>query len=205
MINTQYPSKLLQHAVEVLSDRPGIGQRTALRLALHILRQDEDRVKDFGQAIIDLKTKVKYCKKCHNISDEDLCSICADTTRDHSTICVVQNVQDVMAIENTQQYRGIYHVLGGIISPIDGIGPADLEIQSLIDRVSTEQVSEVILALSPTTEGETTNFFITRKLSPYDVKISTIARGVSIGEELEYTDEITLGRAIVNRVETPRN
>ena len=189
----------------MLSDLPGIGQRTALRLALHILRQDEDRVKDFGQAIIDLKTKVKYCKKCHNISDEDLCSICADTTRDHSTICVVQNVQDVMAIENTQQYRGIYHVLGGIISPIDGIGPADLEIQSLIDRVSTEQVSEVILALSPTTEGETTNFFITRKLSPYDVKISTIARGVSIGEELEYTDEITLGRAIVNRVETPRN
>lgn len=199
-MNNGFPSKLLECAVDSFSSLPGIGRRTALRLVLHLLRQDEETVTRFSSSLTNLRRDIKYCKVCHNISDTDTCDICADTSRDRSTICVVQNIQDVMAIENTQQYRGLYHVLGGIISPIDGVGPNDLNISTLIERVKEGGVQEVILALSSTTEGETTNFFISRKLSPYPVQISTIARGISVGEELEYTDEITLGRSILNRI-----
>ena len=181
------------------SKLPGIGRKTALRLVLHLLRQDTDDVARFAQAVSEMKQQVKYCRTCHNISDEDVCPICANPHRDASTICVVENIQDVMAVENTGQFNGLYHVLGGIISPMDGIGPADIEIQSLVDRVATGGVREVILALSSTMEGDTTNFYIFRKLAPYDVSISVIARGISVGDELEYTDEVTLGRSIQNR------
>lgn len=201
MINChEYSSRLLTQAVEAFSSLPGIGRRTALRLALHMLRQPNESVARFAKSITTFREEVKHCKVCHNISDTDICEICSDLKRDKSTICVVQNVQDVLAIENTQQYRGLYHVLGGIISPMDGIGPADLYIDSLVERVASGEIKEVILALSSTTDGETTNFFITRQLAEYDVKISAIASGVSVGEELEYTDEITLGRSIVNRL-----
>lgn len=192
---------MLEHAVDAFATLPGIGRRTALRLVLHMLKQEEEHVDSFAKALTDLRKNVKHCKICHNICDTDTCEICADELRDKSTICVVQSIQDVMAIENTQQYQGVYHVLGGIISPIDGIGPSDLNISSLVERVKEGNIKEIILALSPTTEGETTNFFISRKLQPYNVRISTIARGVSVGEELVYTDEITLGRSIINRIE----
>lgn len=182
---------------------PGIGRKTALRLVLWLLRQEDEEVEQFAEAVRRLKQEVKYCKTCHNISDTDLCPICADPKRDSSLVCVVENIQDVMAIENTQQYHGLYHVLGGVISPMDGIGPADIEIESLVSRVAEGQVKEVILALSPTMEGDTTNFYIFRKLAGYEVKVSVIARGVSVGNELEYTDEVTLGRSIMNR--TPFN
>ena len=182
---------------------PGIGRKTALRLVLWLLRQEDEEVEQFAEAVRRLKQEVKYCKTCHNISDTDQCSICADPKRDSSLVCVVENIQDVMAIENTQQYHGLYHVLGGVISPMDGIGPADIEIDSLVSRVAEGQVKEVILALSPTMEGDTTNFYIFRKLASYEVKVSVIARGVSVGNELEYTDEVTLGRSIMNR--TPFN
>lgn len=195
----QYPSALLEKAVGEFAKLPGIGRKTALRLVLYMLRQADDDVMGFADAISRLKKKVKYCKVCHNISDTDVCPICSDSRRDASQICVVENVQDVMAIENTQQYHGLYHVLGGIISPVDGIGPADLEIDSLVERVAQGGVKEVILALSSTMEGDTTNFFISRKLSSYPVKLSVIARGISVGDELEYTDEVTLGRSILNR------
>lgn len=195
----QYPSRLLERAVGEFSKLPGIGRKTALRLVLHLLRQDTDDVARFAQAVSEMKQQVKYCRTCHNISDEDVCPICANPHRDASTICVVENIQDVMAVENTGQFNGLYHVLGGIISPMDGIGPADIEIQSLVDRVATGGVREVILALSSTMEGDTTNFYIFRKLAPYDVSISVIARGISVGDELEYTDEVTLGRSIQNR------
>lgn len=178
---------------------PGIGRKTALRLVLHLLRQENDDVDAFAQAITTMKHKVKHCRVCHNISDTDVCPICSDVRRDASTICVVENIQDVMAVENTQQFHGLYHVLGGIISPMDGIGPSDLEIESLVSRVAEGNIKEVILALSSTMEGDTTNFFIFRKLAPYDVKVSIIARGISVGDELEYTDEVTLGRSILNR------
>lgn len=178
---------------------PGIGRKTALRLVLHLLRQENDDVDAFAQAITTMKHEVKHCRVCHNISDTDVCPICSDVHRDASTICVVENIQDVMAVENTQQFHGLYHVLGGIISPMDGIGPSDLEIESLVSRVAEGNIKEVILALSSTMEGDTTNFFIFRKLAPYDVKVSIIARGISVGDELEYTDEITLGRSILNR------
>ena len=195
----QYPSRLLERAVREFSQLPGIGRKTALRLVLHLLRQDADDVFQFTDAISRMKEEVKFCKVCHNISDQDVCPICSNDRRDSSTICVVENIQDVMAVENTQQFTGLYHVLGGLISPMDGIGPADLEIESLVSRVSEGHVKEVILALSSTMEGDTTNFYIFRKLAPYDVKISIIARGIAVGNELEYTDEVTLGRSILNR------
>ena len=198
-MNQQYPSILLQKAVDEFSKLPGIGKKTAMRLVLHLLRQDTSEVDAFGKAIVQLKHEVKYCKVCHNISDTDLCQICANPSRDSSTICVVESIQDVMAVEATQQFHGLYHVLGGVISPMDGIGPSDLQIDSLVDRVSKGDVKEVILALSSTMEGDTTNFYIYRKLADSSVKISVIARGISIGDELEYTDEVTLGRSIVNR------
>jgi recombination protein RecR len=200
MIQQPYSSQLLEKAVSEFSRLPGIGRKTALRLVLWMLRQEESDVEQFTDAITNLKNEIKYCHTCHNISDSDICPICSDPRRDASTVCVVENVQDVMAIENTQQFKGLYHVLGGIISPMDGIGPGDIEIESLVNRVAEGNVREVILALSPTMEGDTTNFYIYRKLAPYaDVKISIIARGVSVGNELEYTDEVTLGRSILNR------
>lgn len=194
-----YPSQLLEKAVSEFAKLPGIGRKTALRLVLHTLRQTDEDVDQFVTAISRMKKEVKYCRVCHNISDTDVCPICSDPKRDTSTICVVENIQDVMAIENTQQYHGLYHVLGGIISPMDGIGPNDLQIGSLVDRVSEGGVKEVILALSSTMEGDTTNFYISRKLADYKVKLSVIARGISVGDELEYTDEVTLGRSILNR------
>lgn len=195
----QLPSALLSHAVDEMSRLPGIGNKTALRLVLHLLRQEESQVTALADALTRLRSDVKYCKTCHNISDTDTCSICADIRRDASTICVVENVQDVMAIENTQQYRGLYHVLGGVISPIDGISPSDLAIGSLVQRVEAGGIKEVILALSPTMEGDATNFFIFRKLADKGVTISVIARGVAQNDELQYADEVTLGRSIVNR------
>ncbi len=198
--NEQYPSRLLEQAVQQFALLPGIGRKTALRLVLHLLRQDNEDVERLASALTTMKHEVKRCSVCHNISDQDICPICSDQRRDRQTVCVVENIQDVMAIENTQQYHGLYHVLGGVISPMDGIGPGDLEIQSLVDRVGEGDVKEIILALSPTMEGDTTNFYIFRKLAPFgDLRITVIARGVSVGDELEYTDEVTLGRSILNR------
>lgn len=197
----QYPSKLLEKAVSEFSRLPGIGRKTALRLVLHLLRQDVQEVDSFGQSIIQLKRGVKYCRVCHNISDTDVCRICSTESRDPSVVCVVENIRDVMAVENTQQFNGLYHVLGGVISPMEGISPSDLEIASLIERVQAGGVKEVILALSSTMEGDTTNFYIYRKLQNTGVRLSVIARGISVGDELQYTDEVTLGRSIVNRVE----
>ena len=199
MISQQYPSQLLERAVTEFSRLPGIGRKTALRLVLWMLRQDNADVERFADAVSRLKQEVKYCHVCHNISDSDICPICANPRRDASTVCVVENIQAVMAIENTQQFLGLYHVLGGIISPMDGIGPSDIEVESLVERVAEGNVKEVILALSPTMEGDTTNFYLYRKLAPTGVKVSVIARGVAIGNELEYTDEVTLGRSILNR------
>ena len=195
----QYPSQLLEKAVGEFAKLPGIGRKTALRLVLHTLRQSDDEVEAFVGALSRLKQEVKYCSVCHNISDTDICPVCSDPRRDASQVCVVENVQDVMAIENTQQYHGLYHVLGGIISPMDGIGPSDIEIESLVSRVAEGGISEVILALSSTMEGDTTNFYISRKLAGMDVKLTAIARGISVGNEIEYTDEVTLGRSIINR------
>lgn len=198
MSNT-FSSSLLDSAVNEISKLPGIGKKSALRLVLHLLRQDEGVAVALGEAIIKLRKEVKYCKVCHNISENEICDLCADEKRDKSTVCVVENIKDVISIENTHQFNGLYHVLGGIISPIDGISPNDIEIESLVERVKTGDVKEVILALSTTMEGDTTNFYIFRKLAGYDIKISILARGVSIGDELEYTDEVTLGRSILNR------
>ena len=206
MIQQKYPSQLLEKAVAELSRLPGVGRKTALRLALHLLRQDAEDVDRLAEALVQMRCEVKYCHTCHNISDSEVCPICADPKRDSSTVCVVENIQDVMAIENTQQFHGLYHVLGGIISPMDGIGPGDIEIDSLVNRVAEGGVNEVILALSSTMEGDTTNFFIFRKLAPFsDVKVSIIARGISVGDELEYTDEVTLGRSILNRTPFSQN
>lgn len=202
-MNQKYPSLLLENAVNEFAKLPGVGRKTALRLILHLLRQDKTVVDNFTDALSTLKHNIKYCKVCRNICDEEICPICRDKSRDTSIICVVENIKEIMAIENTMQYRGIYHVLGGIISPIDGIGPADLEIESLVERVSLGNVKEVILALSTTMEGDTTNFYIFKKLSSYNVNVSIIARGISIGDEIEYADEVTLGRSILNR--TPFN
>lgn len=196
----KYPSKLLENAVNEFSKLPGIGRKSALRLVLHLLRRDASEVNAFGNSLIQLRNEIKHCKVCHNISDTEICQICANPARNTSVICVVENIRDVMSVENTQQYNGLYHVLGGIISPMDGIGPSDLEIDSLAKRVETGDVTEVILALSTTMEGDTTNFYIYRKLKGKEVKITTLARGVSVGDDLEYTDEITLGRSLVNRV-----
>ena len=195
----QYPSVLLERAVGEFSKLPGIGRKTALRLILHLLRQSESSVDGFADAVLHVRKDIKYCRVCHNISDTEVCPICSDARRDAATVCVVENIQDVMAVENTQTYHGLYHVLGGIISPMDGVGPADLEINSLVERVAKGDIREVILALSSTMEGDTTNFYISRLLKPYQVKVSVIARGISVGNELEYTDEVTLGRSIVNR------
>ena len=194
-----YPSQLLEKAVCEFSKLPGIGRKTALRLVLDLLRRTEEEVDGFATAVTRLRKEVKHCKVCHNISDTDVCPICSDRRRDSTSICVVENIRDVMAVENTQQYNGLYHVLGGIISPMYGVGPSDIEIDSLVERVAAGGVKEVILALSYTMEGDTTNFYISRKLAGYDVVISVIARGISVGDELEYTDEVTLGRAILNR------
>lgn len=195
----QYPSRLLEKAVGEFSKLPGIGRKTALRLVLYLLRQSDEDVAQFAGAVEKMKREIKHCRVCHNISDTELCPICSDGRRDSSTICVVENIQDVMAVENTQQFHGLYHVLGGVISPMDGMGPGDIEIDSLVRRVGDGGVSEVILALSPTMEGDTTNFYISRKLAPYDIRLSVIARGISVGDELEYADEVTLGRSILNR------
>lgn len=201
----QYPSRLLEKAVGEFAKLPGVGRKTALRLVLHLLRQEAADVEAFTEAIGRMKHEIKHCRVCHNISDTDVCPICADGRRDVSTICVVENIQDVMAVENTQQFHGLYHVLGGIISPMDGIGPGDIEIDSLVERVGGSDVKEVILALSSTMEGDTTNFYISRKLAQFDVRLSIIARGISVGDELEYTDEVTLGRSILNRVPFEKN
>jgi recombination protein RecR len=200
MVN-KYPSVLLENAVNEFAKLPGIGRKSALRLVLHSLKRTQDEVENFGQALITLRKEVNYCKICHNICDDEVCNICRDSTRDSSTVCVVENIKEVMAIENTGQFHGLFHVLGGIISPMDGIGPGDLQIDSLVKRVQTGNVNEVIFALSATMEGDTTNFYIYRKLAGLNVKVSIIARGVSIGDELEYTDEITLGRSILNRTD----
>ena len=200
MMQQQYPSELLEKAVQEFSKLPGIGRKTALRLVLNLLRREEDEVLQFTETIARMRQEVKHCRICHNISDSDVCPICSDPRRDTATICVVENIQDVMAVENTQQFQGLYHVLGGVISPMDGIGPGDLEIDSLVERVREGGVKEVILALSSTMEGDTTNFYIFRKLAPFtEVTLTIIARGISVGDELEYTDEVTLGRSILNR------
>jgi len=194
----QFPSQLLEKAVGEFSKLPGVGRKTALRYAFTLLRETKEDVDSFTKAISTMRHDIKHCNICHNISDSDKCSICVNPNRDTSILCVVENVQDVLAIENTQQYNGLYHVLGGIISPIDGIGPNDLEIDSLVERVKTGTVNEIILALASTIEGDTTNFYISRKLKGFDIKLTVIARGISVGDELEYTDEVTLGRSILN-------
>ena len=194
-----YPSTLLARAVEEFSKLPGVGHKTALRSVLHLLRQEEAQVEAFSEAVLRLRKEVRYCRVCHNISDEEVCTICSNPKRDAATLCVVENIQDVMAIEKTQSFRGLYHVLGGVISPMDGVGPSDLQIASLVERVQQNDVKEVILALSPTMEGDTTNFYIFRKLADANVVISVIARGVAQNDELQYTDEVTLGRSIINR------
>ncbi len=195
----QYPSRLLEKAVDEFTRLPGIGRKTALRLVLHLLRQDKADVERFAASVAEMRRNVMFCSVCHNVSDTEICPICANPKRDRTTVCVVENVQDVMAVENTQQFNGLYHVLGGVISPMDGMGPGDLEIDSLAERVAAGGVGEVILALSPTMEGDATNFYISRKLAPYDVRLSVIARGIAVGDELEYADEVTLGRSLVNR------
>src|SRR6056297_859939 len=194
-----FSSKLLKEAVDEFAKLPGIGRKTALRLVLHLLNRDKEEVNQFGNTIIRLRNEIKRCKSCNMISDNELCPICANNNRDHSLICVVENSRDVMAIESTHQYQGIYHVLGGIISPMDGIGPSDLNLQSLQEKVATGDVREIILALSTTMEGDTTNFYLYKKFRGYDVRITTLARGVSIGDDLEYADELTLGKSIMNR------
>jgi len=197
----QFSSSILENAVNEFSKLPGIGRKTALRLVLHILKQPVTDAEIFSNSILQLRKEIVYCKVCHNISDSEVCRICANPSRMNEIVCVVENIKDVMSIENTQQYHGLYHVLGGIISPMDGIGPNNLEIESLIKRVQAENIKEVILALSTTMEGDTTNFYIFRKLAPLNIKITTIARGVAIGDELEYADEVTLGRSILNRID----
>lgn len=194
-----YPSKLLENAVSELAKLPGIGRKSALRLALHLLKQDPSEVEAFGKAVIRLRNEIVYCKECHNISDSGTCEICASPKRDHDLVCVVENIRDVMAIEKTSQFNGVYHVLGGIISPMDGIGPDELTIEDLVHRAGSGTVSEIILALPATIEGDTTNFYVYKRLKGSGIRVSTIARGISIGDELEYTDEVTLGRSIANR------
>lgn len=196
---TEFPSKLLENAVNEFASLPGIGRKTAFRLVMNLLRRDAEEVKRFGESIIRLHEEIHYCRICNNISDTEICNICNDDKRERSVICVVENIQDVMAIENTRQYKGLYHVLGGIISPIDGIGPSDLKIDSLEEKVKSGGIKEIILALSTTMEGDTTNYYLYKRLGKYGTYLTTLARGVAVGDELEYTDEITLGRAINNR------
>ena len=199
-MSNKYPSVLLENAVNEFSKLPGIGRKTALRHVLHLLRQDDEQVEEFARALTTLKHEIQYCSVCHNISDEEVCGICSDKSRNPSVVCVVENIREVMAIENTVQFRGLYHVLGGVISPIEGVGPSDLNIESLIEKAKNGQVKEIIFALSATMEGDTTNFYIYKKLTPYDIKVSIISRGVSVGDEIEYADEVTLGRSIINRI-----
>lgn len=193
-------SKYIQKAVEQFATLPGVGKKTALRLVLHLLNQSNDDVRAFSNALSEMKAEVKFCRKCHNVSDTEICSICANPKRDESLVCVVEDMRNVISIENTQQYFGTYHVLGGIISPMDGIGPSDLNIEPLVNRVKEGSVKEVIMALSTTMEGDTTNFYLFKRLKEFDIQLSTIARGVAIGDDLEYTDELTLGRSIINRL-----
>ncbi len=200
MNSEKYPSKLLENAVNEFSKLPGIGRKSALRMVLHLLRQNKESVTAFGESLIQLRNEIKHCKICHNISDTETCQICVNPARNNSVICVVENIRDVMLVENTHQYNGLYHVLGGIISPMDGIGPNELEINSLIERAGNPDVVEIILALPTTMEGDTTNFYIFRKLKDRPVRVTTLSRGVAVGDDLEYTDEITLGRSLVNRV-----
>lgn len=199
-MNQSLNSPLLDNAVNQLAKLPGIGRKTALRLALNLLRRDPHEAQALGEAIIDLRKNIQYCQRCHNISENEICDICNDSRRDSSIICVVENVKDVLTIESTHEHHGLYHVLGGVISPIEGISPNDLEIDSLVERVKNEEIKEVILALSPTIEGDTTNYYIFRRLSDTKVKITVLARGVSIGNDLEFTDELTLGRSLINRI-----
>jgi recombination protein RecR len=196
---TEFPSRLLENAVNEFASLPGIGRKTAFRLVMNLLRRDAQEVTRFGESIIKLRGEILYCKICNNISDNEICNICNDDKRDKTVLCVVESIQDVMAIENTRQYKGLYHVLGGIISPIDGIGPSDLKIDNLEEKVKAGGIDEVIFALSTTMEGDTTNYYLFKRLGKYTIKLTTLARGVAIGDELEYTDEITLGRAINNR------
>ncbi|PRY34473.1 DNA replication and repair protein RecR [Spirosoma oryzae] len=199
----EYPSKLIEDAVNEVAKLPGIGKKTALRLVLHLLKRDEEQTETLATSLKAMRTGVQYCRKCHNLSDNELCSICASSKRDQSIICVVEDTRDVLAIENTAQFKGLYHVLGGIISPVEGVGPSDLQIDSLVDRLKgaeAEQVKEIILAISPTMEGDTTAFYLQKRLRPFKLKISTIARGVPIGGDLEYADEVTLGRSILSRI-----
>jgi recombination protein RecR len=195
----EFPSRLLENAVNEFASLPGVGRKTAFRLVMNLLKRDATEVKRFGETIIKLHEEIHYCKICHSISDTEICNICSDEKRDRGVVCVVESIQDVMAIENTRQYKGLYHVLGGIISPIDGIGPSDLNIDSLEEKIKAGGIGEIIFALSTTMEGDTTNYYLFRKLGKYNKTITTLARGVAIGDELEYTDEITLGRAITNR------
>ncbi|RNI25689.1 recombination mediator RecR [Rufibacter latericius] len=194
-----FPSKLIENAVEELAKLPGVGKKTALRLVLHLLKAETEDTKQLSEALVRMRTGIRYCKTCHNISDQEECGICANPLRDRALLCVVSDMRDVIAIENTSQYKGVYHVLGGVISPLEGVGPSDLHIQSLVERLPSSGVKEIILALSPTMEGDTTAFYLTRKLKDYPARISSIARGVPVGGELEYTDEITLGRSILDR------
>lgn len=200
-----YPSKLIEQAIDEIAKLPGIGKKSALRMALHLLKRDEKHTLKLAEAIVAMRTQIRYCEQCHNISDTEICGICASKKREASLVCVVEDARDVLAIENTSQYRGLYHVLGGIISPLEGVGPADLKIESLINRIKTSQntenpITEIILGLSPTMEGDTTAFYLTKRIKPFGVKITTIARGIPIGGDLEYADEITLGRSIVSRI-----
>ncbi|MEG9328122.1 recombination mediator RecR [Salinimicrobium catena] len=196
----EFSSKLLEEAVNEMSQLPGIGRRTALRLVLHLLKQPESQTVALSKALVDLKTEVKFCNKCHNISDTELCEICANKSRQSEIVCVVEDIRDVMAIENTSQYRGLYHVLGGKINPMEGIGPSQLTIKSLVEKAKSGEIKEIIFALSSTLEGDTTNFYIFKQLEGLDIRTSTIARGISVGDELEYADEVTLGRSITNRI-----
>lgn len=199
-MNQSFNSRLLDSAVNEIAKLPGIGRKTALRLALHLLRQPEEVAENLGEAIIKMRQEVGYCHTCHNISESEECPICSDMRRDRSSVCVVENVKDVLAVEATHEHKGLYHVLGGLISPAEGVGPSDIEIDSLVERVASGTISEIILALSPTMEGDTTGFYIFRRLSDYDVRITVLARGISVGGDLEYTDEVTLGRSILNRI-----
>ncbi len=195
-----FPSKLLENAVNEFAKLPGVGRKTALRYVLWLLKQEKEDVFNFSDILSRLHTEIIHCARCHNITDKEICDICANDSRDHGTLCIVENIKDVLTIENTRQYNGLYHVLGGIISPMDGIGPGDLNVSSLEERVKQGMVKELIFALSTTMEGDTTTFYLYRKLSPFSVKITTLAKGVAIGDELEYADEITLGRSIINRI-----
>ena len=195
-----FSSKLLENAVFEMAQLPGVGKRTALRLVLHLLKQPEEQTTHLAKALVDLKTEVKFCKNCHNISDQEFCEICANPNREKSIVCVVEDIRDVMAIENTSQYKGLYHVLGGKISPMDGVGPNQLNISTLVDKVKSGEVTEIIFALSSTMEGDTTNFYIYKQLENFEITTSTIARGIGVGDELEYADEVTLGRSILHRV-----